>query len=67
MRTCLKDEADATWSSLSSDGHSENDGTVTGAVAAENVAAVAAERRDTGGYYRSICYVVDNTRSAPMR
>lgn len=63
-RTCPKDGSDATWSSPSSNGHSENDGTVAGAVAAEDVAAVAAavaERRDTGEYYRSICCVADNT------
>lgn len=57
------------WNSLSSNGHSENDGMVTGAVAAKDVAAVAAavaERRDTGEHYRSICCVAGNTWSAPM-
>lgn len=65
-RTCPKD--DATWSSLSSDDRSENDGTVAdaAAAAAENVAAVGAERRDTGGHCRSICCAADNTRSAPL-
>lgn len=54
------------WNLLSRDGHSENDGTITGAVAVEDVVAVVAERRDNGVYYRSIYCAADNTRSAPM-
>jgi len=64
-RTCPKDGIDATRNSLSSNGHSENDGIVASGVvvAAEDVVA---ERRDTGEHYHSICCAADNTRSAPM-